>query len=330
MRSAVPPLLRGRLVAYHPGMSLIANRTLGLALLLILPTTFGCKSKEEKACLAQAKWTDELARPGDPPSPKMEGEELSKCVAAQKRYKLDFKLDDAQYEAFLDCEIAATDMNDWMDCLGDLMKIQAKTLGDELDLEVNAMQEAGAQAAAAAITRLEAHVESGAVSAETIASLRARDNKTPEGRVEAVVDDAIALIEAGRVGADNPLTIRLQPGLNPLAEDEQPTPKGLDAAEISFVERESKATVARLAPISTDHFGAKNIEIAAMLTWMLEQPDTRQVELIVTSGTGEGIVFNTPDALYDLSDALEQAGLADRPIIWLDGKPMTRSQYIMR
>lgn len=311
-------------------MSPARIRLFGLVLLLPL-STLACKSKEEKACLAQAKWMaelhEQLGRADE--SPKMRGKELRECVAQKKSYKTDMELDDAAYEALLDCEIAARSMDEALDCVFDAAAKQMKAIGEELDRDVAAMLEADEREADSAIARLEAHVESGAVSAQTIADLRGRNDDTPPGRVEDVVEEAIALIESGRVGADNPITIRLQPGFDPLA-DEPYAPKGLDSAELSFVDRDSGATVARLAPINSDHLGAKAAEVEAMLRWMLEQPDTRRVELVLTRGTDEGLVFKTPPALYDLAEAFEQAGIADRPIIWLDGKPMTRSEYILR
>ncbi len=179
----------------------------------------------------------------------------------------------------------------------------------------------------AALTKLEGHVGAGVVSAETIAYLRGRVSEVPVGRALAVIDDALALIDAGRVSSDNPLAVRLHPGLS--GESGELT--GLDASELSFTDKDSGATVARISPIIQEHLGSKTDQVAALFEWMLAEPGTRRVELMVTTSTREaGMKLPPPAALHEARERFEETGIADRPVLWLDDKPLTLAGWADR
>lgn len=294
-----------------------------LTLVLISP---GCKSKEEQACRAQERWTAELARAlGDEPEP-VSKEDLAECIAMQKREQTEFGLSDEQYEALLDCKVAAKDMAEGLACMGPAMTTKLEDTMAKVGADVEAELDSARLEAAAAIAKLEAHVGSG-VDAQTLAMLREPPANVPPQRITEVIDDALQLIESGRVDAEHPVSVRLQPGLG---ADVEPR-KGLEAAELSFVDKQSGATVGRLAPLKNAHFGAKSKQVAALFDWMLEDPEGRRVELIVTMiGDDDGLSFEPPDALYDARPRFEAAGIADRPVIWRDGKSMTLAQWAER
>lgn len=189
-----------------------------------------------------------------------------------------------------------------------------------LDKQFAAMAKTSEQA----LEKLEALVPGGSIDAETIAAIRAARTRTPPGRFDAICDDARALIESGRVAPGTKLTIWLPSGLG----DNAPPPTGPAVAELLFVDSKSSRTVARMAPISKAHFGGKNNEIEAMIAWLQQDPDKRDLELVVVSGSAPGATFPPPAALTDSLAALTAAGLADRPLLHVDGKPMTVGEWV--
>lgn len=303
-------------------------------------SVIACKSKEEQACRSQEKWVEGMAEALDWPHEPMSKDELAECIAEHKRYRHQFRLDEVQYEALLDCQIAAPSMDEGLACLGPAFEVlmDAEMKQVHAEIERDAKQKLDAQLAAskpvpaepiseqdieAAVARLEVHVTSGVVTAESLVALR--DRKGVAGHtVIAIIDDALGLIEAGRVSAANPLTLKLQPKVVFRPSDGG---SGLDAAELRFVEASTGATVGRLGPVTTDSLGPRNSYIAALFDWMLEEPATRRVEIPVTSSTAEGAM---PPALNSAIPAFKAAGIANRPVIWLDGKPWTLDQWAMR
>lgn len=292
----------------------------------LLPLLAGCKgepsrasdkaTREQQACRNEAKLTAEwLGMPHVPVSDK----DIAGCVEALGERQVE--LGPERYPRHLDCKIAATDFEQSMRC-------DMQLVGDALvELEAEANLESREELDAA-LVRLEPFVQRGSLAAETLAMLREPGDDVPRGRVAEVAHDAAGLLETGRVGSGQPLAIRLQPGIG---STERPNPVGLEGAELVFVDADSGLTVGRLAPLSTDHLGAKDKEVAALLTWMLEAPDVRTVELVVTTSTSEvGIEFEDPAALSDSVAEFDAAGVGERPILWLDGTPMTLRQWSLR
>jgi hypothetical protein len=70
-------------------------------------------------------------------------------------------------------------------------------------------------------------------------------------------------------------------------------------------------TVGRLAPLNVDLLGSKSPQIAALLDWMLDDPATRQVEIVATTGES-GMTFDPPEALSTAVPRFEAAGMARR------------------
>ena len=175
-----------------------------------------------------------------------------------------------------------------------------------------------------ALERLEALVPTGSIDTETIAAIRAARTATPPGRFVAVCDDARALIESGRLAPGTKLTIQMPRALGSRA----PRPTGSAAAELIFVDRNSSRTVARLAETSKAHLGNKNDEIKALIAWLQQDPEQRDLELVVVSGGASGITFDPPPALPAALPALTAAGLADRQLLRVDGKPMTVGEWV--
>jgi hypothetical protein len=295
-----------------------------------------CKSKEEQACRSQEKWVAELSEALDQPNEPMDKDELAKCIAEHKGYRHQFRLDEAQYEALLDCQIAAPTMDEGLACLGPVLEvlIDARRKDAEAKVERDAEEKLATnkpvpaapiseQDIEAAVTRLEIHVASGVVTAESLVALREREGVAGR-RVIAILDDALGLIEAGRVSAANPLTLKLQPEV---VFSPSEGGSGLDAAELRFVEASTGATVGRLGPVTTSDLGPRDSYIAALFDWMIEEPATRRVEIPVNSSMGEDAM---PPVLNSAIPAFKAAGIADRPVIWLDGKPWTLDQWAMR
>lgn len=268
------------------------------------------ESKEAQACRAERKWAG---------IENIEAAELARCVESTKQEQSDLHLSDEQYQALLDCKIAAKDLSAGVKCMAEASK-------HSIDVTFAALEKKHAAQLEAALAKLEAHVESGAITEQTLALLRSPNDKAPAGRVAEVASDAAALLEAGRVAAGESLTVQLQPGLGA----DTPAPKGLEGAELVFVDANTKSTVGRLAPLNVDLLGAKSPQVAALLDWMLEDPKTRQAEIVVTTKEESGMAFDPPEALRTAMPRFEAAGIADRPVIWLDGAPMTLAQWADR
>jgi hypothetical protein len=299
------------------------TRTFTLTILTLGLATVACKgTKEEQACRADARWSDQIdPRRGDAkvePTP----EELAACVESLQEMKLD--IDEEAFANLLDCKIAAKDVNQWAACFDALFADELEVKMDAVKAKIDDAQASDQALAEAAIAKLDVHVGKG-ISAETIASLRKPSSEVPPARIAAVADDARTLIETGRVDAEHPVSIRLQPGFN-----HENNPVGLEGAELTFVDAASGATVGRVAPLAANQLGIKTKEITALVEWLLEQPDSRRVELIAGSDDyGGALVFEPPEILRD-TERFEKAGLADRPLIWLNGKPYTAATWWTR
>jgi hypothetical protein len=267
-------------------------------------------SKEAQACRAERKWAG---------IENLEPTELARCVESTKQDQADLHLSDEQYQALLDCKIAAKDLSEGVKCMAEASK-------HSIDATFAKVEQKHAAELEAALAKLEAHVESGAITEQTLALLRNPDKSTPAGRVAEVATEAAALLDAGRVAAGESITIQLQPGLGA----DTPEPKGLEGAELVFVDAKTKSTVGRLAPLNVDLLGAKSPQVAALLDWMLEDSKTRQAEIVVTTTEESGMAFDPPEALRTAMSRFEAAGIAERPVIWLDGTPMTLAQWAER
>jgi hypothetical protein len=105
----------------------------GLALSLL-----ACKSKEEQACRSQEKWVAEINEALDRSPEPLTKDKLAECVANQKEDKERFSLDDAGYEALLDCRIAAKNMDEGLACLAPVMEAMMKKSMDDAKREIDA------------------------------------------------------------------------------------------------------------------------------------------------------------------------------------------------
>lgn len=283
-----------------------------LLLLLAVFSAPACASEEERICKQELAFEDATALfGGKPPGP----DHIKQCVETFALVRDKLKLDDAAYAEFKQCRAAAKSLSESLTCTA---KVASSNTKKEIDAAFAPIEKKGDEE----LARLEALVSGGAIDAATIAAMRANRASTPPGRFVAIADDARALIEAGRVAPGNKVTIQLPPGL-----DNAMKRPGSMAAEIVFVDAKTSRTVARIAPIAKTQFGTKDDDIAALLKWACEDPDHRDVELEVTSGGPTGITFDPPKAIGQALDALTEAGLDERPLIRLDGKPMTAGEW---
>ena len=79
----------------------------------------GCNaSKEERACEQRMVWTAKVAQAmGESSIPeKMSAPALAECIAGHQRAKERLSLSEAEYETYLDCEIAADTLEASMQC----------------------------------------------------------------------------------------------------------------------------------------------------------------------------------------------------------------------
>jgi len=93
-----------------------------LLLALALSSTACSRSKEEQICRKHEQWIhDKVRELGDTPTPWTTAK-LDACVAEQKQYKQMLALDEAGYQALLDCFLAATVEEDLVECASAPMK----------------------------------------------------------------------------------------------------------------------------------------------------------------------------------------------------------------
>lgn len=272
-----------------------------------------CASEEQRICQQEAAYPDGFGA-------MMKGHEaefIKSCVEIFAHQRKD--MSDEQYAEFKRCRLAATDNLGSTKCLFDSAFKEGEAKLAEAFKPYN-------DAADGAIARLEALVPGGAVDAATIAAIRAGRENTPPGRLTAVCNDAVALIEAGRIAPDTKLQVHLPRGL----ASAEPTPTGPDAAELVFTDRATSRVVARVAPIPEDHLGMKDDEIAALLTWLIADPGKRDIELVVDTKTQEKLELAAPTSLATDPEGLAAAGLTDRKLLIVDGTPMTLAQWRAR
>lgn len=205
---------------------------------------------------------------------------------------------------------------------------------EKLDVEVAAEKAEAAAAVSAAehlrkaedaaLARLDGLVAGGAIDSSMIAEIRERRSSAPQSRLLAIVQDAAALIEAGRIAHGHQLAIQLPPP----ADVRMPRP-GSMGAELVFVDAKTSRVVARIAPITKEQFGTKNGDIEELLKWAAEDPERRDLEfVVVSSGFIDGRDVAPLDAFEKGLGALKESGLDERRMISVDGHAMTPGEWI--
>lgn len=93
---------------------------LGWSMFAIAVAIAGCKpsaSKEEQACANREKWVARVADAmGQEAATKMDDAALAECIEQLKAARTRLSLTDAEYQAHLDCQIAAQTLEESVKC----------------------------------------------------------------------------------------------------------------------------------------------------------------------------------------------------------------------
>lgn len=291
-------------------------------LLSLLLAVCACTSEEEQICKRQLAFDDPYAR-NLRLGQTSEAREMSECLETFPLLRRDLELDAAEYADYRNCRAAAKTMRESIDCSVKIDSLKRPDPEAAARAKIDAAAAAVAKQGDEALAKLEALVPGGAIDAATITAMRARRASTPPARLVTIAADVRTLIESGRVAPGTKVQIQLPPNI----AMRRP---GSMAADILFEDARSSRTVARISPISKALFGSKNDDIADLLGWACDDPDHRDVELEVVSGGATDVVHDPPRAIQKALDALTEAGLDERPLIRVDGEPMTAGEWLKR
>lgn len=297
---------------------------------------FACKaapderiSDELRICTREMQFDDPTARRLAPVS-------LGECLNLFPAVRDEYMLDDAGYAAYIRCRDAARTMDESMACTrkADMWreKLDVEVAADRAEAEAEALEAAAAAANAellraaedAALARLDRLVAGGAIAASLVAELRERRSTATQGRFLAIVEDAASLIESGRIAPGHALAIQLPPPV-----DTRTRRPGSTGAELVFVDAKTSRVVARIASITREELATRNDDIEALLRWVVEDPERRDLEFVVVSSVFTGATnLPPPDAFAKALGAMKQSGLDRRRMISVDGTMVTPGEWI--
>lgn len=182
----------------------------------------------------------------------------------------------------------------------------------------------------AALARLREHAKAGVITAETIARIEQDRGRAGLGRFADVLEDALAIIEAGRVAPGTTIEINVHAGLG---GDAPPLPPADEvSADVAFTDAASKRRVARICPIqgtllSLDPFADR---IRKLMQWWAQSADHHDVEIAIVPEP-ESPTFAAPEGAVRAYVLLEAGGLADRPLLrFPDGRHVTAKAWLGR
>lgn len=250
-------------------------------------------------------------------------EDRTRCLRDTAEMRADTAADDATFDRFLQCRIDAGKFEDAMSCMKVLAPAEvARAVGPSAGFKakVEARDDVSLQ-------RIRDHAAKGVVSAETLAKIERDRDKGGPGRFGAVLDDAHAQIEAGRVKPGTTLEIHIHPALGAKVEDV--VAKGEQAADLSFTDASSGRRVARVAPVAAWAISMEPIDqrVATLLGWWAQKGSERDVEIGFMPGMNPNGGAMPPQSKAVLP-VLQKAGLADRPLLALpDGSRKTASEW---
>lgn len=298
------------------------------------PATASAASKTVKdgsllhrSCEHEAKLGAELDQEmsGKAPNPEKLDQAFERCLSTSAKLRGDIPADDATFDRFLQCRLDAKDLNASMGCISILTAVQSQAMKKELDAKMGGIQAAGD----AALERIRKHVEAGTITPENFALIEKAREGAGMGRFGDVLDDAHAVIEAGRVAPGTTLEISIHRGLGSMAP---PLPPGDAAADLRFTDAETGRRIARISPtggavLSIELYDQR---IGKLMRWWAQDPEKHDVELAIEPDP-ETPTFDAPASVKSAYALLELGGLHERPLlIFPDGKNKSAKQWLGR
>lgn len=250
-------------------------------------------------------------------------DQITRCMKSDQRMREDTEADDATFERYLQCELDAKTPNDLTDCV----MIMAEGPAKKAKAGMEKMMAEAAGDAEAALARIRSDAAAGVITAETLARVEEGRSKAGVGRFSTVLDDAHALIEAGRVAPGTTVEIVIHPGLGgePLK-----LPPGEMAADLAFTDAKTGRRVARVSPTGGEilSIGAFSDRLGTLMRWWAQDPEGHDVELAIVPDP-ESPGFAAPPGVTGARALLELGGLLERPVlVFPDGSSKTLGQWL--